>query len=209
MKMFKQGIMIFLIINMLTGCESESVGNRINTDNAVDKVVQQQINKTSQENNESQNASDEYLGEQKIDVLSEDLFGGKGTKRDDIGLHNGDVDYDLSDMGSDMVYATVWQMMTYPDQYIGKTFKVKGSYYKLWYEPTQENYHYVLIQDAMACCAQGVEFVWDKDTITELKEYPPDETEIEVTGTFETFYEEGDNNLYWRLGSTSINVVEN
>ena len=42
---------------------------------------------------------------------------------------DGEVDYDLTVMGADMVYATVYQMMIDPKSYIGKSFKIRGNYY--------------------------------------------------------------------------------
>ena len=44
---------------------------------------------------------------------------------------DGDIDYDLTVMGADMVYATVYQMMIDPNSYVGKSFKIRGSYYSL------------------------------------------------------------------------------
>ena len=40
-----------------------------------------------------------------------------------------DVDYDLTNMNKDMVYATVYQLMVEPDKYIGKTLCIDGLYY--------------------------------------------------------------------------------
>ncbi len=49
-------------------------------------------------------------------------------------------------------------MVTYPDMYIGKTVKMKGIYARFSDEATGENYNACIIQDATACCAQGIEF---------------------------------------------------
>ena len=43
--------------------------------------------------------------------------------------------------------------------------------------------------DATACCSQGIEFVLAGDTGAEA--YPPVDTEITVTGTFQTYDENG------------------
>ena len=115
-----------------------------------------------------------------------------------------DTDVDLTQMGSDMVYATVYQMMVTPKEYEGKTVKVSGRYYATWYDATSKYYHYVVIQDAMACCAQGMEFVWDDGQHIYPDEYPEDNAAIEVTGTFETYKEDGDENLYCRLENAKI-----
>lgn len=109
------------------------------------------------------------------------------------------VDMDLTVMGSDMVYATVYQLMVDPDTYVGKTIRMEGTYYAAYYEPTEKYYHYCIIADATVCCTQGMEFVWDDGSHVYPDEYPAEETEIIVTGVFETYREEGDPNLYCRL----------
>lgn len=119
------------------------------------------------------------------------------------------VDVDLTQMGSDMVYATVYQMMVDPETYVGKTVRMRGSYYATWYEQTMKYYHYVIINDATACCSQGMEFVWEDGNHKYPEEYPAAETEVEVTGVFETYREEGDTNLYCRLKDAVIKWGEN
>lgn len=117
-----------------------------------------------------------------------------------------EADYDLTAMNSDMVYATVYQMMAEPEEYIGKTCRMDGQYYSAWYEPTQQYYHYCLIQDAAACCAQGMEFVWEDGNHSYPGDYPQENAEIIVQGTFETYTEEGDSNLYCRLKDAALEV---
>lgn len=116
----------------------------------------------------------------------------------------GGVDYDLTTMGSDMVYATVYQFMVAPDDYIGKTIKIEGTYYASFYEPTQKYYHYCIIKDAMACCSQGLEFVWEDGEHIYPDEYPKEDTDVVVTGVFETYTEEGDSNVYCRLKDATL-----
>mgnify|MGYP006898263950 FL=1 len=70
-----------------------------------------------------------------------------------------DVDYDLTNMNKDMVYAAFYQLMVEPDKYIGKTLCIDGLYYTGQNEKTGTYYHYSIIKDALACCSQGLEFV--------------------------------------------------
>ncbi len=123
--------------------------------------------------------------------------------------NNGDgkVDYDLTQMSPDMVYASVYQMMVEPEKFEGKTFKMIGTYYSTWYEPTARNYHYVIIEDAAACCAQGIEFVWGDGSHVFPDEYPKGNVRLEVTGTFRTYKEEGDDRLYCRLENSDIREI--
>ena len=69
---------------------------------------------------------------------------------------DGEVDYDLTVMGADMVYATVYQMMIDPKSYIGKSFKIRGNYYSSYSKDKDVYYHFCMIKDAAACCAQGL-----------------------------------------------------
>lgn len=119
-----------------------------------------------------------------------------------------DIDYDLTQMNSEMTYALIYQMMMNPDEYVGKKIKIRGPYYMASNEQGDCYYHYVIIKDAMACCAQGIEFVWEEGQHTNLDEYPKDETEVEVIGTFETYTEEGDEHLYGRLKESSLKVIQ-
>ena len=116
------------------------------------------------------------------------------------------VDYDLTQMGSDMVYATVYQMMVEPSEYEGKTFRIDGNFYASYYEATKKYYFYCIIQDATACCAQGMEFVWEDGSHIYPDEYPDDNAEIIVEGTFETYREDGDENLYCRLSDATLQL---
>lgn len=126
-----------------------------------------------------------------------------------IAQANDTVDYDLTNMSSDMVYAIVYQMMVNPDSYVGKVIRMDGTYYASYYEPTAKYYHYCLIQDAASCCAQGIEFVWGDGSYVYPDEYPQDETEIVVQGTFETYTDEetGTNYLYCRLNNATLETV--
>ena len=122
---------------------------------------------------------------------------------------NEEVDYDLTEMGADMVYATVYGMMVEPDTYVGKRIKMRGQYYASYYEPTGKYYHYVIVSDAAACCAQGIEFVWDDGTHLYPDDYPLDQTEVEVVGIFETYRDEGnEDSLYCRLKNASFKVLK-
>lgn len=71
-----------------------------------------------------------------------------GRKRQDT---DKTVDYDLTQMSSDMVYATVYQMMIVtPEEHEGKTFRIDGNFYTT-ITKLQKYYFYCIIQDATAC----------------------------------------------------------
>lgn len=115
------------------------------------------------------------------------------------------VDYDLTSMSKDMVYATIYQVMYEPDKYVGKVFRVQGPYYPVYVDETGKYYHYCLIQDAAACCTQGMEFVWEDGSHIYPDEYPAENTEITVQGTFEIYTEDEDSSfVYFRLNPATL-----
>jgi len=99
-----------------------------------------------------------------------------------------DVDFDLTKMGSTMAYAEVTNILSNPDDYMGKTIRVRGSIYNSYFEKTDRYYQYVIIGDASACCQQGLEFVWKGDHVYP-DDYPEDNTQIEITGVYSRYEE--------------------
>ncbi len=96
------------------------------------------------------------------------------------------VDVDLTKLSSTMVYSEVYQMMTKPSDYMGKTVKMKGTF--AIYQNGSKNYFACLIADATACCQQGIEFVL-KGEHKYPDDYPKLGSNITVTGVFGTYYE--------------------
>jgi hypothetical protein len=201
MKHIVKIMIVLLLLLTVTGCGNDgNVANRVVNGNNVDKVINEQIDKTESENNSSDFEKDASTKPE-----------GGSEERDYISEKSGNdsviIDYDLTNMSSDMVYAIVYQMMVDPDAYIGKTFRMEGMYYAVYYEPTGKYYHYCIIQDALACCAQGMEFVWGDGSHVYPDEYPKENTKIVVQGTFETYREDGDDNLYCRLKDATMEVI--
>lgn len=200
MKNLKKCMVLLLCILLITGCSNKkgTNGKGVNNTNSIEKVIDNQIanedGKT--ETTESEKASSDVESNKGI----EDTISGAENVRDT----DETVDYDLTQMSSDMVYATVYQMMVTPEEYEGKTFRIDGNFYATYYEATKKYYFYCIIQDATACCAQGMEFIWDDGSHIYPDEYPEDNAEIVVEGTFETYREDGDENLYCRLSDAIL-----
>ncbi len=200
MKNLKKCMVLLLCILLITGCSNKkgTDGKGVNNTNSIEKVIDNQIanedGKT--ETTESEKASSDVESNKDI----EDTISGAENVRDT----DETVDYDLTQMSSDMVYATVYQMMVTPEEYEGKTFRIDGNFYATYYEATKKYYFYCVIQDATACCAQGMEFVWEDGSHIYPDEYPKDNAEIVVEGTFETYREDGDENLYCRLSDATL-----
>ena len=119
----------------------------------------------------------------------------------------GSIDVDLTALSSTMVYSEVYSMMSFPDDYVGKTVKMKGQF--AVYQATDENgafipdqiYFACVIADATACCSQGLEFALAGEH-TYPDDYPELGSEITVTGTFELYEEDGFQ--YCRLGNAVL-----
>ena len=81
-------------------------------------------------------------------------------------------------------------MMYTPNDYIGKTVKMKGQF--AYYEDpeTKSQYFACIIADATACCSQGLEFILTGEN-TYPNDYPEVGLEITVTGIFEVYTENG------------------
>ena len=108
----------------------------------------------------------------------------------------GGIDVDLTKLSSTMVYSEVYNMMYSPDDYVGKTVKMEGQF--AIYQATDENgalipdqiYFACVIADATACCSQGLEFVLAGEK-TYPDDYPELGSEINVTGVFQLYDENG------------------
>ena len=93
------------------------------------------------------------------------------------------IDYDLSEMNSNLVYAEVFNMMIEPEIYDDKVIKMRGNFVTYENSPTANGgkSYAVIISDALACCKQGIEFQYD------FADNPPKDGDIiTVTGVYVT-----------------------
>ncbi len=102
-----------------------------------------------------------------------------------------DVDIDLTQMSSTLVYAQVYDLLVNTDAYVGQTIRMSGTYNSFDYELTGESLHFVVIADATACCAQGLEFYLPEDA-----EYANNGDEVEVVGTITKLQEVRGDEVY-------------
>lgn len=109
---------------------------------------------------------------------------------DDWVLDLENIDIDLTLLSSTMVYSEVYNMMTNPNDYIGKSIKMTGKYIAYTNQYESKYYPAIIIADATACCSQGMEFVLDGNP-PYPEAYPTLETETTVVGIFDTYEENG------------------
>lgn len=214
---FKRLIMSISVLSMLlmvTGCggTSQTAGSRLNTENAVDKVLNQKTGDGDVESKSSAEATTETTTQTETTTEAEtesaSASATEATSEPTYGqVVNGDssviaqyksegVDVDLTLMGKDLIYATVYQMMSKPEEYEGKTIRIEGKYYASYYPITDKYYNYCLIADAAACCSQGLEFELGGGAAYP-DGYPEDQSEVIVTGVFETYTEEAGQTFYY------------
>lgn len=186
-----------LLLFILCGCSNSSYENSrnpANGENFAGKVIREQSRNNSQIQN--RDPASESFGADEGNP-TEALMG--RSESDPVG-----ADCDLIAMGSDMAYAAVYQMMADPDAYIGKTIRIQGLYFSGYYEPTGRYYYYCMIQDTLACCAQGLEFVWADVP----DEYPDQNAAVVVQGVFESYQEDGDEYRYCRLRDAVLETID-
>ena len=104
------------------------------------------------------------------------------------------VDVDLTKLSSTMVYSEVYAMASEPEQYKGKTVKMRGSFATQEYNGAR--LYACIVQDATACCAQGLEFE-PGDAYVYPDDYPEPGKEITVLGTFDSYREDAGNGNYY------------
>ena len=99
-------------------------------------------------------------------------------------------DIDISRMSGTMVYGQVYQMVMYPSKYLGKHIKMKGIFSSYYDEEQERRFYGCVIQDALACCSQGLAFELAKPRKFP-KEYPAEGAIITITGDFDFESDEG------------------
>lgn len=101
---------------------------------------------------------------------------------------------DLTGLSSTMVYAEVFNMTTFPEDYIGKTVKMRGQFStgRLYAQDGTDGsmVFSCIIQDATSCCAQGIPFDL-AGPFSYPEDYPELGDQITVVGTFEKCTQDG------------------
>lgn len=182
---------VILLAVVLFGC-----GNK---DSKVDQVIQNQIQIEDNNSNSSVNSESNAPAIKEIPVKRTDE-----NENNDNSITASDddsIDVDLTILSSTMIYSEVYNMMCMPENYIGKTVKMNGMFVVYTNEDQSMFYPAVIIEDATACCSQGLEFVVIGNP-PYPDGYPEIETNITVIGTFETYLEDG--NKYCRLQNATI-----
>ena len=121
----------------------------------------------------------------------------------EVGSDAAGVDVDFTVLSGIVAYAKFNEVMSNPDDYIGKTIKLNGPYAV---SPFQGGYyHFVLVEGADACCPEGIEFRLSGSHVYP-DDYPPERTKIEFTGIFGSHEDFG--YTYYYIMADDITILE-
>ena len=102
----------------------------------------------------------------------------------DIDLREKKADFDLTGTDTQMAYVRLSNMMLYPEDYEGKTVKLRGTFAHA--AEGDREFFVCYLMDATACCSQSLEFETD-EPYDFPGGYPPEESGITVFGVFDTY----------------------
>lgn len=185
-------LLVFAVI-VLSSCGTKSTASSKNVQNktkTVNDVLNEKTNKTSSDDkNHGGTKTNPNDNKKPIKIPNGTVNGGSNLKRSNTkskALSVSDIDVDLTTLSATMVYSEVNNMMTTPENYVGKTVRMDGKL--AVYEYPERNYYTCIIKDATACCQQGMEFLWAGDH-KYPEDYPKEGDGIIVTGVFDIYYE--------------------
>ena len=176
--------LLFLSTLLITGCFSNSThgGSRFNLISSLFENASR-----SQESSQDESLSDSS----EISDSSEAIVSSSTLDYPKYDV----IDVDLTEMNATMVYSEVYNMISKPPSYIGKIVKMEGPF--IPFDSTNPNYCYpaIVIRDATACCASGIEFLLygvPRCSKAGGNGYPLYNEEATIVGRFETYLEGSD-----------------
>lgn len=182
-------VVVALTTITISGCKKEAARAHKAPANT------KQIVEVTTKNNEISTEANEYDYQENTERIDET----ESKYRNDTKSDDGEV-VDLTQMSATLVYAEVYNMMMAPEDYIGKTIKMEGTYTPYHDDATGKDYFACIVSDATACCSQGIEFELTSD-YKYPDDYPKDGDTICVTGVFDT-YKEGKDEYSVLRGAT-------
>ncbi|MFI3207006.1 MAG: hypothetical protein R3Y33_07140 [Clostridia bacterium] len=102
----------------------------------------------------------------------------------EIDLSNGDpdVDMDLTQLNSVLLFAQLANMKASPEDYLGITVKISGLCEVYYDSNTEKDYYSAVTYDSTACCSTGLEFV-----MMDGYDYPEKGGNITVIGVLDKY----------------------
>ncbi len=201
MKKWTRIFLIMILTVMAIGCIK---GGTAQTESIDTNSVQTPAEIISDENEED--SKEETLTDAPKDVEEPANTADENTDNGEVETSEGsdDIDVDLTAISGILVYSEVYNMMSTPENYMGKKIKMEGIYTIYFNDSYSVRYDACIVQDATACCATGIEF----ELSDELKfpdDYPEEGDIITVEGIFDT-YEEGSYTYCTLRNASLLNV---
>lgn len=101
-----------------------------------------------------------------------------------------DVDYDLTQVNENVLFAQIGAMYGNPEDNIGKTVRVRG-FFATIYDAASDTRKFVInIPDKNMCCQQTVEFIWAGEHEYPA-DYPAEGKQVEITACFAQYDDNG------------------
>ncbi len=113
------------------------------------------------------------------------VFTACSSKSQEIKEHDefsDDIDYDLTQMSETMVYSQIFDLVSTPFEYEDARFVIEGNLIESEDLNTGEIFYAIFIEDAAACCSQGLEVVFTQDF-----EIPTLPKSVVLTGTIKSY----------------------
>ncbi|MCR5823716.1 MAG: hypothetical protein K6G60_04720 [Lachnospiraceae bacterium] len=202
-------VLIIVALFLITACgnSGDRVKSRSGKTNTVDDVL---LKMMEEENRKKNNNNEEIYYDKETGTVPTGKQSGLNHNAplpedaelpaEAVNTEEG-YDIDLTRMSATLVYSTVYDMMVYPEKYVGKKVKMTGISSSLHDEDRDIYYYACIIMDATACCSQGIEFVLTEDYACP-GDYPSDGETCTVGGTFDTYWE--GNYIYCTLRNAKL-----
>ena len=196
MKKMRYIAALTLVVLITSGCADDSDAARSKPGNGAKTIDDLIAEQNAASDMSSLIAEYGEYEEEDEDASYDDILGASDSSAAASSFHTAEEidaegDYvDLTKQSSTMIYTTVYNMMYYPENFVGKTIKMTGNYSEYIAEDTGKRYFACIIKDATACCSQGVEFELTED-YKYPDNYPKEADPITVEGVFD-LYKEGE-----------------
>ena len=171
-----------LTVILLAGCGDSTASGRVSAQTTgVNDVLQ-----SAMASEDSKNAAEESISGDSQTTMENETSVSTADDSD-----TGGADIDLTELSSNMVYATVFDMLYEPEMYVGKVVKMEGTFNSLYAQEYDRYLFACIISDATACCSQGIEFI-PADGYRYPDDFPEAGGNVTVTGVFEILEEDGE-----------------
>ena len=196
MKKMRYIAALTLVVLITSGCADDSDAARSKPGNGAKTIDDLIAEQNAASDMSSLIAEYGEYEEEDEDASYDDILGASDSSAAASSFHTAEEidvegDYvDLTKQSSTMIYTTVYNMMYYPENFVGKTIKMTGNYSEYIAEDTGKRYFACIIKAATACCSQGVEFELTED-YKYPDNYPKEADPITVEGVFD-LYKEGE-----------------